>query len=115
MEYTTADLYWEDSKSSWYKTSHDKHQYYFHNDHVSCWQSSTKHWSKSFYDAKDKLHGCIWKKIGEKFVRDGVKMTHYKEEWKGFKDWLGTQPSHNERRADYQLQFYFNNGLEDFI
>ena len=103
MEYSTADLYWEDSKSSWYKTSHDKRQYYFHNDTISCWQSSTKHWSRTFFDAKDKLQACIWKKIDERFVRDGVKMTHYKDEWKGRMEYPGiTNENYGNQASAYE-------------
>jgi len=83
MEYTTADLYWEDSTISWYKHTSNNNQYYFHNDSISCWALSNKSWSKTFYDAKSKLHNCIWQKIDEKFIRDTIKLAHYTDEWKG--------------------------------
>ena len=83
MEYTTQDLYWEEGTSSWYKTTQDTSQYYFHNDIVSSWNGSKKYWSKSFYEAKSKLNKCVWKKIDTKFVRDVIKLSHYKDSYKG--------------------------------
>jgi hypothetical protein len=83
MEYSTADLYWEESINAWYKTSQDNSQYYFHNDIVSSWHGAEKYWSLSFFEAKKKLLTCLWKKVDAKFIRDGVKKSHYKDDYKG--------------------------------
>jgi len=83
MDYSTADLYWEDSKSSWYKAQNNNHQYYFHNDVVSCWKQQQWYWSRTFYDAKTRCYDLVWKKVGEKFIRNNVKLQHNVESWKG--------------------------------
>lgn len=83
MEYSTADLYWEDSKSNWYKTKQENFQYYFHKDRVSCWKGTQQYWSKSFCDAKKKVGGLVWAKVGENFIRNNIKLHHSPEEWRG--------------------------------
>jgi len=83
MEYTTTDLYWEEGSIAWYKTTQDNSQYYFHNDIVSSCHGAEKYWSLSFFEAKKKLLTCVWKKVDAKFVRDVIKKSHYKEDYKG--------------------------------
>ena len=103
MEYTTQDLYWEDNSTSWYKTTQDKTQYYFHNDIVSSWSSSKKYWSKTFFEAKGKLQHLIWKKIDQKFVRDVIKMSHYKDEYKGKLEYPGaTNQNYGNQATTYE-------------
>ena len=103
MEYTTADLYWEDSTTSWYKSSQDKQQYYFHNDIVSCWSSSNKIWSRTFYEAKKKLHNNTWNDVAEKFVRDIIKLSHYKDGWRGRMEYPGaTNQNYGNQATTYE-------------
>ena len=90
MEYTTADLYWEDNNNSWYKTKYENHTYFYHNDIVSCWSGSARVWSNTFFEAKRKTHECIWSKLDEKFIRDTIKLSHYQEGWKGRMEYPGT-------------------------
>ena len=82
MEYSTEDLYWEEETSAWYKTTtQDPTLHYFHNDIISTWNGSTKILSTPFVEAKKKLEGCVWKRIDQKFIRDVIKKSHYKDEY----------------------------------
>ena len=83
MEYSTADLYWEDSKSNWYKAQHEEISYYFHNDRVSCWKKSQQYWTRTFFDAKKRVYDLEWRKVDEKFVRNNIKLNHDPQKWRG--------------------------------
>ena len=98
MEYSTQDLYWEESSSAWYKTTQGKTSYYFHNDIVSSWSGAEKYWSLSFFSAKQKLLTNIWKRIDEKFIRDTIKSSHYTEGYKNRMEYP------NARECDYGNQ-----------
>ena len=88
MEYNTEDLYWEEETSAWYKTtSQDPTLHYFHNDIISSWNGSTKLFTTSFVEGKKKLAGCVWKRIDQKFIRDVIKKSHYKEDYKGMREY----------------------------
>ena len=103
MEYTTQDLYWEDNNTSWYKTTHDTSQYYFHKDIVSAWKGSHKYWSLTFYEAKGKLQELIWKKIDQKFIRDVIKLSHYKDDYKGRMEYPGaTNQNYGNQATTYE-------------
>lgn len=103
MEYTTQDLYWEDNNTSWYKTTKHTTQYYFHNDIISSWKSSQKYWSLSFFNAKSKLQDLIWKKIDPKHIRDVIKLSHYKDEYKGRLEYPGaTNQNYGNQATTYE-------------
>ena len=82
MEYTTADIYWEDS-ADWFKSQSDNLSYYVHNDDLSCWDHGKKIWSGKLEDRKESVDGLVWKKADPRFIRDCIKINHTREEWKG--------------------------------
>ena len=82
MIYTTEDLYWEDSKN-WYRAKIDNLSYYYHNDEVSCWSREKKIFTGTLNQYKDRIARLQWKITDERYIRDTIKINHYKDDWKG--------------------------------
>ena len=94
MEYTTDDIYWEDSKN-WYKSKKENLSYYYHNDEVSCWQLERKIWTGKLDEYKSKVADLIWKMTDERFIRDCIKINHSKDEWRGRKEFPYLRDGYN--------------------